>query len=125
MNELKERIHENGIDYILCGEYYIPDWQIPQCDRTIGHYGRMRKAYLKEHRPALYAGYIACGTLFEHCADINEQAQQRLEVMMEQIIHEWGVKEEMKSTDPLGWVSLMNQARHCADEVILNELIYD
>ena len=84
-----------------------------------------RQAYLKEYRPALYAGYIARGTLFDHCADINEQAQQRLEVMMEQIVHEWGIKEEMKSTDPLGWASLMNQARHCADEVILNELIYD
>lgn len=45
--------------------------------------------------------------------------------MMEQIVHEWGIKEEMKSTDPLGWAGLMNQARHCADEVILNELIYD
>lgn len=67
-----------------------------------------------------------CGSYRHLTRDcINEQAQQRLEVMMEQIIHEWGVKEEMKSTDPLGWVSLMNQARHCADEVILNELIYD
>ena len=90
MNELKDRIHENGIDYILCGDYYIPEWQIPQNDRPIGHYGRMRKAYLKEYRPALYAGYIARGTLFDHCADINEQAQRRLEVMMEQIVHEMG-----------------------------------
>ena len=55
MNELKDRIHENGIDYILCGDYYIPEWQIPQNDRPIGHYGRMRKAYLKEYHPALYA----------------------------------------------------------------------
>lgn len=95
MYELKDRIHENGIDYILCGDYYIPEWQIPQNDRPIGHFGRMRKAYLKEYRPALYAGYIARGTLFDHCTDINEQAQQRLEVMMEQIVHEWGIKEEM------------------------------
>ena len=77
-------------------------------------------------RAAKYADpYIARGTLFDHCADINEQAQRRLEVMMEQIVHEWGIKEEMKSTDPLGWASLMNQARHCADEAILNELVYD
>ena len=124
MSDLKEHIHENGIDYTLCGDYYIPDWQIPVTDRTLGHYGRMRKAYLKNHRPALYAGYVAHGTLFEHCAEVETQAQERLEVMMEQITQEWGIKEEMKSTDPLGWTSLMNQARHCADEVILNELIY-
>ena len=124
MSDLKEHIHENGIDYTLCGDYYIPDWQIPVTDRTLGHYGRMRKAYLKNHRPALYAGYVAHGTLFEHCAEVEMQAQERLEVMMEQIAQEWGISEEMKSTDPLGWTSLMNQARHCADEVILNELIY-
>ena len=55
----------------------------------------------------------------------KRRVEQRLEVMMEQIVHEWGIKEEMKSTDSLGWASLMNQARHCADEVILDELIYD
>ena len=124
MSDLREHIHENGIDYTLCGDYYIPDWQIPVTDRTLGHYGRMRKAYLKNHRPALYAGYVAHGTLFEHCAEVETQAQERLEVMMEQIAQEWGTKEEMKNTDPLGWASSMNQARHCADEVILNELIY-
>ena len=124
MNELKDHIHENGIDYTLCGDYYIPDWQIPAVDRTLGHYGRMRKAYLKNHRPALYAEYVAHGTLFEHCAEVETQAQERLEVMMEQIAQEWGIREEMKNTDPLGWASSMNQARHCADEVILNELIY-
>ena len=124
MSDLKEHINENGIDYTLCGDYYIPDWQIPVTDRTLGHYGRMRKAYLKNHRPALYAGYVAHGTLFEHCAEVEAQAQERLEVMMEQIAQEWGIREEMKNTDPLGWTSLMNQARHCADEVILNELIY-
>ena len=124
MNELKEHINENGINYTLCGDYYIPDWQIPVTDRTLGHYGRMRKAYLQTQRPVLYAGYVAHGTLFEHCAEVETQARQRLDVMMEQIAQEWGISEEMKSTDPLGWAGLMNQARHCADEVILNELIY-
>ena len=124
MNEMKEHINENGINYTLCGDYYIPDWQIPVNDRTLGHYGRMRKAYLQTQRPVLYAGYVAHGTLLEHCAEVEIQARQRLDVMMEQIAQEWGISEEMKSTDPLGWAGLMNQARHCADEVILNELIY-
>lgn len=84
----------------------------------------MRRAYLKTQRPVLYEGYVAHGTLFEHCAEVETQARQRLDVMMKQIAQEWGISEEMKSTDPLGWAGLMNQARHCADEIILNELIY-
>ena len=62
MSDLKEHIHENGIDYTLCGDYYIPDWQIPAVDRTLGHYDRMRKAYLKNHRPALYVLASAIGS---------------------------------------------------------------
>jgi len=61
MNDLKERIHENGMDYVLCGDYYIPEITIPKCDRPIGHYGRLRKAYLKEYRPVLYSGDLATG----------------------------------------------------------------
>ena len=68
--------------------------------------------------------HLAHGTLFEHCAAVETRARQRFDVMMEQIAQEWGISGEMKSTDPLGWANLMNQARHCADEVILNELIY-
>ncbi|MCC8079984.1 MAG: TnpV protein [Oscillospiraceae bacterium] len=125
MNELKERIHENGIDYILCGDYYIPDWKLPLLDRPVGRYGRMRQNYLKEHRPALYAMYLIHGTLYKHCADVNEQAQQRLEVMMKQLIEEWGITEDLKARDQMGWVSQMNQAKHCAEETILRELIYN
>ena len=124
MNDLKERIHENGIDYVLCGDYYIPEIQIPSQDRPIGHYGRLRKAYLQEFKPVLYQGYMAQGKLFEHLADVNAQAQERMKVMMEQIIQKWGVDERLKAENEIGWVQIMNQARHCADEVIKQELIY-
>ncbi|MCD8374091.1 MAG: TnpV protein [Oscillospiraceae bacterium] len=125
MNELKEHVRENGIDYILCGDYYIPDWKLPPLDRPVGRYGRMRQNYLKEHRPALYAMYLIHGTLYEHCANVNEQAQQRLEVMMKQLIEEWGITEDLKARDQMGGVSQMNQAKHCAEETILRELIYN
>ena len=82
MNNLKERIHENGIDYVLCGDYYIPEIQIPRQDRPIGHYGRLRRVYLREFRPVLYQGYISQGKLFEHLANVNTQAQERMDVML-------------------------------------------
>ena len=66
MNELKDRIHENGMDYVLCGDYYIPEITIPKCDRPIGHYGRLRKAYLKEYRTVLYQEYLSQGKLYRY-----------------------------------------------------------
>lgn len=124
MNELKDRIHENGMDYVLCGDYYISEITIPKCDRPIGHYGRLRKAYLKEYRPVLYLEYLSQGKLYEHLAEVNEQATARLELIMEQIIREWGVSEDLKAHDQMGWVHVMNNARCSADEIVKHELIY-
>ncbi len=124
MNDLKERIHENGMDYVLCGDYYIPEFQISKADRPIGHYGRLRKAYLKEFRPVLYQGYIARGSLYEHLAEVNTQATERLEVIMGQILREWGVSEDLKAHNQMGWVYVMNNARCSADEIVKRELIY-
>jgi len=124
MNELKDRIHENGIDYVLSGDYYIPEFQISKADRPIGHYGRLRKAYLKEYRPVLYQEYLSQGKLYEHLAEVNEQATARLDLIMEQIIREWGVSEDLKVHDQMGWVHVMNNARCSADETVKHELIY-
>lgn len=124
MNKLKERIHENGMDYVLCGGYYIPETTIPQCDRPIGHYGRLRKAYLKEHRPVLYQEYLSQGKLYEHLAEVNTQATERLERIMAQLAREWGVSEDLKASDQMRWVHVMNNARCSADEIVKHELIY-
>ena len=123
MKGLTERIHENGIDYILCGDYYIPELEIPRQDRPIGHYGRLRKAYLQQYRPVLFQQYLTEGTLYTHLAAVNEAAQERMDVMITQLMHEWGVDEDLKDRDEMAWVRLMNQARHCADENVTHELI--
>lgn len=120
---LKERIHENGINYVLCGDYYIPEITIPKQDRPIGHYGRLRKAYLKEYRPVIYQAYLSQGKLYEHLADVNTQATERMEVLMERMLREWGVDEDLKARDQMGWVGIMNNARCSADEIICRELI--
>ena len=76
MEKLKERITENGIDYILIGDYYIPDLKLPEENRPIGRYGRLHREYLKQEHPARYSSLILTGTLWTYLADLNEQAEE-------------------------------------------------
>ena len=78
MSELKPRITENGIDYILVGDYYIPDLKLPEEHRPIGKYGRMHREYLREVHPARLNTLILTGELWTYLADLNEQAQERI-----------------------------------------------
>ena len=82
MSELKPRITENGIDYILVGDYYIPDLKLPEEHRPIGKYGRMHREYLREVHPARLNTLILTGELLTYLADLNEQAQKRLDTIM-------------------------------------------
>lgn len=72
------------IKYKQCGDYLIPDLELRE-QRRIGHYGRLRKAYLEEHRPALFAELVLSERLYDHCAEIEDAVQARLELMIPQI----------------------------------------
>ena len=85
MSELKPRITENGIDYILIGDYYIPDLKLPEERRPIGKYGRMHREYLREVHPARLNTLTLTGELWTYLADLNEQAQKRLDTIIEQM----------------------------------------
>lgn len=85
MEHLPKRITENGIDYILVGDYYIPDLRLPEESRPIGRWGRMHRDYLKEWRSVLYNDLLLSGRFWTYLADLNEQAQNRLEVITEQM----------------------------------------
>ena len=85
MEQLPKRIHENGIDYILVGDYYIPDLKLPEENRPIGKYGSLHRTYLKECHSARYSNLILTGELWTYLADLNEQAQERLDTIMEQM----------------------------------------
>lgn len=124
MTELKERIHENGIDYVLVGDYYIPDLKLPEEKRSIGRRGRMHREYLKEKRPLLYTDMVITGEIWTYLADLNEQAQARLELIIEQMKEAEGVTEDMKRRDQMGWVGAMNNIRNRAEEIILSEIVY-
>ena len=124
MEKLKERITENGIDYILLGDYYIPDLKLPEENRPIGRYGRLHRDYLKEEHPTRYSSLILTGKLWTYLADLNEQADERLDLIIEQMKTVEGVTEELKARNQLEWVGRMNNIRNRAEEIIKSELIY-
>ena len=124
MEKLKERITENGIDYILVGDYYIPDLKLPEENRPIGRYGRLHREYLKQEHPARYSALILTGKLWTYLADLNEQAEERLDLIIEQMKAAEGVTEELKARNQLEWVGRMNNIRNRAEEIILHELVY-
>ena len=124
MEKLKERITENGIDYILIGDYYIPDLKLPEEDRPIGRFGRLHREYLKQEHPARYSSLILTGKLWTYLADLNEQAEERLNLIIEQMKAAEGVTEELKARNQLEWVGRMNNIRNRAEEIINSELIY-
>ena len=127
MTEMKKHIYDenNGLWYELIGDYYIPVLTLSSEEqRPIGKWGRMHRDYLKEHRPFLYNDLILSGQLRTYLADLNEQVQERLSLIIEQMKATESVTEEMKAADQMAWVSAMNSIRNRAEEITLRELIY-
>ncbi len=126
MEALKKRIHDdsNGLDYVLVGDYYIPDLKLPEESRPIGRWGRMHREYLQEHRPGQYASLLLSGKLWTYLADLNEQANERLACIISQMQTAEGITEELKSRDWLCWVQSMNSIRSRAEEIIRSEMIF-
>ena len=127
MTEMKKHIYDenNGLWYELIGDYYIPVLTLSSEEqRPIGKWGRMHRDYLKEYRPILFNDLILSGQLWTYLADLNEQAQERLSVIVEQMKEAEGVTEDLKAADQMAWVGAMNSIRSRAEEIILRELIY-
>lgn len=123
---MKQRIFDehNNLCYSLYGDYYVPELAIPEENRTIGRWGRMYREYLKEHRPILYNDLILSGQLWTYLADLNEQAQERLFLIIDEMKVSEGITEELKAADQMAWVGAMNSIRNRAEEIILHEIIY-
>ena len=116
---------ENGLTYTKVGDYLLPNLTLgEQPDRDLGKYGRMRRTYLKEHRPGLFNRLTLRGTLFRHLLEIEDAANSRLELMMPELAKAAGATEQLKASDPMKWVGLMNNCKAQAEEIILAELIY-
>ena len=127
MTEMKKHIYDenNGLWYELIGDYYIPVLALSSEEqRPIGKWGRMHRDYLKEHRPILFNDLIISGQLWTYLADLNEQAQKRLSLIVDQMKATEGMTEEAKAANQLAWVGAMNSIRNRAEEIILREMIY-
>ena len=127
MSTLNQQIRDrkNGLTYTLHGDYYLPDLNLSDADKTsFDRYGRMRLEYLREHRPGLYTRLLLFGKLCEHLAEIDSTCQERMNRMVPQMAKAEGVNENLKACDPMAWVGRMNSIHHRAEETILTELIY-
>ena len=112
------------LNYIRCGDYYIPDSCLPEEIRPIGRWGRMHRDYIREHNPIRFNDLCLSGELWTYLADLNEQAQNRLKLILEQMKASEGVTEELKAADQMAWVRAMNSIHNRAEEIILREMIY-
>ena len=115
---------ENNLTYTKSGDYLIPDLKLTeQPKKPLGKYGRMRKAYLKEHRPLIYNQLLLTEKLYPHLIEIDETANSRLGQMMPRRAESAGATEELKARDPMRWVGLMNTCKAQAEEILMAELI--
>ena len=115
---------ENNLTYTRNGDDLSPDLKLSeQPEKPLGKYGRMRKAYLKEHRPILYNQLLMSEKLYLHLLEIDETANSRLEQMMPRLAEAAGATEELKARDPMQWVGLMNTCKAQAEEILMAELI--
>lgn len=125
--ELKESYidERTGIEYRLVGDYYLPNLVLEQEEKIIlNKYGRLRLKFLKENKKAEYTIMFMNGTLNKHLKEIQKTAQERVDIIVEQLKTKNNITEDMKNTNQLYWVGMMNSFKNTAEEIVLNELIY-
>ena len=123
---MKKQIYDekNGMGYTLHGDYYLPDLVLREEEPIYGKYGMLRKQFLKEHRSAGYQYLLLTGKLNEHLNQIDQEAREQVETLMEQMTEKQGVTEELKAQDQMEWVRLMNNIKASAEEIVLKNMIY-
>lgn len=125
--EVKENKIENKyeIEYTKVEDYYMPNLVLEKEEKIIlNKYGRLRLKFLKENKKTEYTIMFMNGTLNKHLKEIQETAENRIDIIMEQLKEQNNLTEEVKNTNQLYWVSMMNNFKNIAEEIVLNELIY-
>ena len=122
---MKSLFEQLGGSYHQEGNYLIPNLTPPdEPEYQIGKYGRMRRSYLKEYRPVLYANYLTSETLHQHLAEIDQACNERMAIIVSDMARQEGVTEALKAADQMEWVRRMNNILSRAEEIVLTELIY-
>ena len=121
----KSIFEQCGGTYTQVGDYLLPDLIIDEAEQQpIGKYGRMRKRYLKEHRPILFSNLLLSGKLDQHLTEIDRACTERMDLLTRQMADREGVTEALKAADQMEWVRRMNNIQNRAEEIVLNELVY-
>ena len=123
---MKKHIYDesNGLSYTLHGDSYLPDLAMNEEEPTYGKYGMLRKQFLKMHRPARYQYLLMAGELTAHLNRVDQEAREQVETLVKQMVEKQGVTEQLKMQDLMKWVGLMNNIKACAEEIVLQELVY-
>ena len=118
-------IHDekNGLDYELVGDYYYPCLEAPEAPK-VGRFGILYRDYLRSHKRVTYSGLMFSGKLKEHIEDIDRQAEDMFSQLVDRMKQAEGVTEQLKAKNQMKWVCRMNTIRHRAEEVVLQDLIY-
>ena len=112
------------LNYIKCGDYYIPDVRLSKPNIRLGKWGQMRREYLRQTHPILFSDMVLTETLFEHCAEVEATAKSRMDLIVPQLMKHYGVTEQLKAENQMEWVRQMNACVAQAEETIKAELIY-
>ena len=122
----KTIFEEMGGIYIRHGDYFIPNLTLSEEEeqRAVGVWGQRHLRYLKEYRRGLYLDVLTSGRLNSYLVDIEEQAQERFERLVEQMKQAQGITEQLKVENALEWVGRMNNIQACAREIVDKEIIY-
>lgn len=126
MEKLKIRFHDetNDLDYVPVGDYYLPDLVFDESADPIGRWGRMHWRYLKENHPVRYNAMLLSGKLNSYLAQIDEQAQKQLELIIQQMQQTEVIAEDLKAANQMEWVRRMNSIRERAEEIVRSDFIY-
>ena len=122
---MEKYITKNGIKYELRGEQYYPMLEISELTNyEIGKYGHLNLDFIKKHRRGTYTSLLTENRLNEHLHSIDEQAHEQMDLHIEQMAKQMGATEELKATDPMRWVQMMNNVKASAEEIVLKEVVY-
>ena len=122
---MEKHITKNGIKYELRGEQYYPMIEISeQTNYEIVKYGYLHLNFIKKHRRGTYTTLLTEGCLNEHLHIIDEQAHEQIDLHIAQMAERMGATEELKATDPMRWVQMMNNIKAAAEEIVLTEVVY-
>ena len=125
MNHSETIFEQLGGTYTEVGDYLLPDLIVDEAEQQpIGKYGRMRKRYLKKHRPILFTNLMVSGKLHQHIAEIDQSCTERTELLTRQMSKREGVTEALKAVDQMEWIRRMNSIQNRVEEIVLHELVY-